>query len=73
YMQHHKTLDHCIHDALNYDDNCDRERAKNDASSKASGSSMTASSQIEEKIKQIYGQPRAYEQRMANRPDVLQG
>ncbi|WP_208972663.1 hypothetical protein, partial [Escherichia coli] len=58
-------------------DNCDRGKAENEASSKAGGSSTTSSSQVDEiikgvteKMKQMYGPPRAYEQRVADRPYV---
>ena len=62
---------------LNYDDNCDRDKAENDTSSKASVSSTSTASQVDEiikgvteKMKQMYGLPRAYEQRMVDRPYV---
>ena len=29
YMQRHKNLNQCIHDALDCDDNCDRGKAEN--------------------------------------------
>ena len=77
YMQRHKNLNQCIHDALDYDDNCDRGKTENDTSSKASVSSTSAASQVDEiikgvteKMKQMYGPPRAYEQRMVDRPYV---
>ena len=77
YMQHHKNLNQCIHDALDYDDNCDKGKIENNTSSKASASSTSAASQVDEiikgvteKMKQMYGPPRAYEQRMADRPYV---
>ena len=69
YMQRHNNLNQCIHDALDYDDNCDRGKAENDTSSKASESLTSAISQaheiikgVTEKMKQMYGPPRAYEQ-----------
>ena len=56
---------------LDYDDNCDRGKTENDTSSKASVSSTSPASQVDEiikgvtkKMKQMYGPPRAYKQRM---------
>ena len=78
YMQRHKNLNQCIQDVLDYDDNCDRGKAENDTSSKASVSSTSAASQVDEiikgvteKMKQMYGPQRAYEQHMVDRPYVL--
>ena len=76
-MQSHKNLNQCVHDALDYDDNCDGGKVENDTSSKESVSSTLPASQVDEiikgvteKMKQMYGPPRAYEQRMIDQPYV---
>ena len=77
YMKHHKNLNQCINDAIDYDDNCDRKTKRDDSSSRASGSSKSTTSQMDELIKgvtdkmqQLYGPPRALEQRRVDRPYI---
>ena len=69
YMKHRKQLYLCIHEAIDYDTNCDW--GKNDTNSKTSGSSRQMASQIEDiikgvtkKIQQLYGSPRATNRRI---------
>ena len=69
-MKHHKKLNLCIHDAIDYDDNCGDDEKKDDKSSRASSSNSLVASQVEEftkgvmeKMQQLYGSPRAMEPR----------
>ena len=62
YMKHHKNINKCIHDAIDYDDNCGEELKGKDMSSKTSASTSSIASQVEEitkrvmeKIKCLYG------------------
>ena len=64
-MKHHKNFNQCIHDAINYDDNCDDELKGKDTSSKTSASTSLVASQVEEitkgvmeKIQCLYGMPK---------------
>ena len=70
YMKHHKNLNQCIHDAIDYDGNCGQEDKKEKKGAKASSSASSIASQIEEltkgvmeKMQQLYGPPRAMDQR----------
>ena len=65
YMKHHKNLNQCIHDAIDYDDNCGEELKRKDTSSRASASTSSVASQVEEitkgvvkKIQRLYGMPK---------------
>ena len=51
YMQHHKELDQCIHEAIDYDENCDP--SSTDTTSKASDCTNKIFSCIEEIIKWV--------------------
>ena len=48
YMKHHKILNQCINDAIDYDDNCSDDEKKDDKSSRVSSSSSSIASQVEE-------------------------
>ena len=50
YMKHHKNLNQCIHDTIDYDDNCGKEDKKG---SKVSSSASLVASQIEELTKGV--------------------
>ena len=70
-MKHHKNLNQCMNDAIDYDDNCGQEENTKEKGSKASSSSSSVSSQMEEltkgvmeKMQQWYGSPRALDQRL---------
>ena len=47
YMKHHKNLNQCINDAIDYDDNCGDDEKKDDKSSRASSSTSSIASQVE--------------------------
>ena len=62
YMKHHKNLNQCIHDAIDYDDNYGDELKAKDTSSKTCASTSLVASQVEEitkgvmeKIQHLYG------------------
>ena len=64
-MKHHKNLNQCIHDAIDYDDNCGEELKGKDTSSSTSASTSSVASQVEEitkgvmeKIQHLYGMPK---------------
>ena len=64
-MKHHKNLNQYINDAIDYDYNCGDDKKKEDKSSRASSSTSSIASQVEEitrgvmeKIQQQYGSPR---------------
>ncbi|MCO5548855.1 hypothetical protein L7F22_002317 [Adiantum nelumboides] len=64
FMKYHKSLNLCIHKAIDYDDNCDKDA--DETRSKSGESSRKATLQIEdiikevvEKMQQMYGPPRA--------------
>ena len=66
YMKLHKNLNQCIHDAIDYDDNCGKEDKKEEKGSKANSSASSIAPQIEEltkgvakKMQQLYSPPRA--------------
>ena len=68
YMKHHKNLNQCIHDAIDYDDNCGDELKAKETSSKTSASTSSVASQVEEimkgvmeKIQRLYGMPKLSE------------
>ena len=44
HMKHHKNLNQCIHDAIDYDDNCGEELKEKDMSSKTSASTSSFAS-----------------------------
>ena len=74
YMKRHSVLSQCINDAIEYDDNCSTKEDKGDKSSKATSSSGSVASQVEEvtkgvieKMQQLYGPPRALEPRRMER------
>ena len=69
-MKHHKNLNHYIHDAIDYDENCEQEEKKKEKGSKEISSASLVASQIEdltkgviEKMQQLYDLPRAMDQR----------
>ena len=53
YMKHHKNLNQCIHDAIDYDDNCGEELIGKDTRSKTSASTSSIASQVEEITKGV--------------------
>ena len=53
YMKHHKNLNQCINDAIDYDDNCGDDEKKDDNSSRASSSISSIASQVEEITKGV--------------------
>ena len=64
-MKHHKNLNKCIHNAIDYDDNFGEEFKGKDTSLKASASTSSVTSQVEEttkgvmeKIQWMYGGPK---------------
>ena len=65
YMKHHKNLNQCIHDAIDYDDNYNEELKGKDTSFKTSASTSSIASQVEEitkgvmeEIQHLYGMPK---------------
>ena len=44
YMKHHKNVNQCIHNAIDYDDNCGEELKGKDTSSRASASTSSIAS-----------------------------
>ena len=44
YMKHHKNLNQCINDAIDYDDNCGDDEKKHDKSSRVSSSTSSIAS-----------------------------
>ena len=65
YMKHHKNLNQCIHNAIDYDDNCSDGLKGKDTSSKTSANTSSIASQVEEitkgvmeKIQRLYGMPK---------------
>ena len=65
YMKHHKNLNQCIHDAIDYDDNCGEELKGKEMSSRASASTSSVALQVKEimkgvmeKIQHLYGMPK---------------
>ena len=75
YMKHHKNLNQCIHDAIDYDYNCGEELKGKDKSSKTSASTSSFASQVEEitkgvmeKIKHLYGMPKLMDPQRMDRP-----
>ena len=65
YIKHHKNLNQCIHNAVDYDDNCGDELKAKETSSKTSASTSSIASQVEEitkgvmeKIQCLYGMPK---------------
>ena len=74
-MKHHKNLNHCIHNAIDYDDNCGEELKGKDTSSKTSASTSLVASQVEEimkgameKIQCPYGMPKLINPQRMDRP-----
>ena len=53
YMKHHKNLNQCINDAIDYDDNCGDNEKKDDKSSRVSSSTSSIASQVEEITKGV--------------------
>ena len=47
YMKHHKNLNQCINDAIDYDDNCGDDEKKDGKSSRASSTISFVDSQVE--------------------------
>ena len=78
YMKHHKNLNQCINDAIDFDDNCGAMDKKNEAKSYgASSSNGSVASQVEEitkgvmeKIQHLYDPPRTSEPRRVERPYI---
>ena len=78
YMKHHKNLNQCINDAVDFDDNCGTMDKKSEVKSYgASSSNSSVASQVEEitkgvmeKMQQLYGPPRTSEPRRVDRPYV---
>ena len=65
YMKHHTNVNQCIHDAIDYDDNCGEELKGKDTISKTSASTSSVASQVKEitkgvmeKIQHLYGMPK---------------
>ena len=65
YMKHHKNLNQCIHNTIDYDDNCDKELKGKDMSSKTSANTSSVASQVKEimkgvmeKMQCLYGMPK---------------
>ena len=50
---HHKNLNHCIHDAIDYDDNCGEKLKEKDMSLKTSANTSSISSEVEEITKGV--------------------
>ena len=46
YMKHHKNLNQCIHNVIDYDDNYGEELKEKDTSSKSSASTSLVASQV---------------------------
>ena len=53
YMKHHKKLNQCIHDAIDYDDKYGEELKGKDTSSKTSASTSLVASQVKEMTKGV--------------------
>ena len=53
YMKHHKNLNECIHDAIDYDDNCGEELKGKYMSSNISASTSSIISQVKEITKRV--------------------
>ena len=53
YIKHHKNLNQCINDAIDYDNNCGDDERKDDKSSKASSNTSSIASQVEEITKGV--------------------
>ena len=56
YMKHHKNLNQCINDAIDYDDNCGEDERKYNKSSRVSSSVSSIASQVEEITKGVMEQ-----------------
>lgn len=77
-MKHHKNLNRCINDAIDFDDNCGAMDKKSEAKSYgASSSNSLVASQVEEitkgvmeKMQHLYGPPQTSEPRRVDRPYV---
>ena len=78
YIKHHKNLNQCINNAVDFDDNCGTMDKKNEGKSfSASSRNNSVASQVEEitkgvmeKMQQLYGPPRTSEPRRVERPYV---
>ena len=77
-MKHHKNLNQCIHDAIDYDDNCGDELKEKETSSKTSASTSSVASQVEEimkgvmeKIQYIYGMPKLMDPQRMDRSRLV--
>ena len=53
YMKHHKNLNQCINDAIDYDDNCCDDEKKDDKSSRASSRTSSIALQVKEIMKGV--------------------
>ena len=69
YMKHHKNLNRCINDAIDYDDNCVNSFSKGDHVNKDHPTQKLVTTQIEEItqgimdiMQRMYGPPRIGEQ-----------
>ena len=78
YMKHHKNLDWCIHDAIDYDEDCGEELKGKDLSSRASASTSSIASQVEEitkgvmeKIQHLYGMTKSMDPQRMDRPRLM--
>ena len=77
-MKHHKNLNQCIHNAIDYDDNCGEELKGKDTSSKTSASTSSVASQLEEimkgvmdEIQHLYGMPKLMDPQRMDRPGPI--
>ena len=68
-------MNQCIHNAIDYDDNCKEEMKGRDTSSKTSTSTNAIASQVEEttkgvmeKIQHLYGMPKLMDPQRMDRP-----
>ena len=80
YMKHHKNLNQCIKDAIDFDDNCGTMDKKSEGKGySASSSNSLVASQVEEitkgvmeKMQQLYGPPQTSKPRRVDRPYVCE-
>ena len=70
YMKHHPNLDGCIQDAIEYEDNCDRQGSSANASTSATSMSQVEQSiqEVVERMQILYKLPCAQEYRVAKSP-----
>ena len=79
YMKHHRNQNQCIHDAIDYNDNCGEEPKRRDISSKTNANTSSIASQVKEitkgvmeKIQCLYGMPKLMDpQRMDRQGSIV--